>query len=90
MFFAYIKLFLNKFISMLLSNLPIGETAKIKRVFAGESAKRRMDELGLVEGFNAVVVRFAPFFDPIEIKVGSVYLAIRKSDAEKIEVEKVY
>ena len=87
---AYNKLFSNKFITMLLSKLPIGKRARIKRVFAGESAKKRMDELGLIEGFEVFVVRFAPFFDPIEIKVGNVYLAIRKSDAEKIEVEEDY
>ncbi len=75
---------------MLLSKLSIGKRARIKRVFADENAKKRMDELGVIEGFEVFVVRFAPFFDPIEIKVGNVYLAIRKSDAEKIEVEEDY
>jgi len=89
MFFAYLKDFWNKFIPMVLSELKIGQKAIIKRVLAQERVKERLAELGLIEGQTAFVVRFAPFFDPVEIKVGDVYLAIRKGQADKIVVEKI-
>lgn len=74
---------------MELSKLGKDKAGKISRILTDDSAKVRMAELGLIEGVAVRIIRFAPFGDPIMIKVREVYLAIRKSDADKIMVETI-
>lgn len=46
-------------------------------------------ELGLMTGTTVTLVKFAPFGDPLEIKVRGFFLSIRKSEARFILVEKI-
>ncbi len=71
---------------MTLFELPIGKRAIIKNIELNKKVVERLNDLGLRQGKYVVVVRKALFGDPIEIKVGSVYLVVRKYQAEKIEV----
>ncbi|MBQ3115770.1 MAG: ferrous iron transport protein A [Clostridia bacterium] len=73
---------------MELTKLKVGESARVSQILTDNDAKTRFAELGLVEGVEVLIVRFAPLGDPLEIKVRDVYLAIRVSDAKKIMVEK--
>lgn len=49
----------------------------------------RLYALGLYPGVEVVVLRFAPAGDPIQIKVGSTLLSIRKKEASRVAVEEV-
>jgi ferrous iron transport protein A len=71
---------------MNLANLTIGETATVKIIRDGSSATRRLMEMGVVPGVVVRVVKTAPFGDPIEIRVRGYSLAMRKSEAEMIEI----
>lgn len=51
-----------------------------------ENIKRRLNNMGLVEGITITLVRVAPLKDPVEIKLRDFYLAIRKKQTKKIEV----
>ena len=47
----------------------------------------RLYALGLYPGVKVEVLRFAPAGDPIQIRIGSTLLSIRKQEAILIEVE---
>ncbi|MCB1644807.1 MAG: ferrous iron transport protein A [Pseudomonadales bacterium] len=47
----------------------------------------RLYALGLYPGVTVDVLRFAPVGDPIQIRVGSTLLSIRKQEASRITVE---
>ena len=44
-------------------------------------------EMGIVPGVLVRVVKSAPFGDPLEIRVRGYNLAMRKSEADSIEVD---
>jgi ferrous iron transport protein A len=45
-----------------------------------------MMEMGVIPGTPVVVVKAAPFGDPIEVRVRGYHLAMRRSEADSIEV----
>jgi Fe2+ transport system protein A len=71
---------------MNLSELAIGENATVKNVRGESAVTRRLMEMGVVPGVRVRVVKTAPFGCPIEIKVRGYNLAIRRNEAEAIEV----
>jgi Fe2+ transport system protein FeoA len=71
---------------MFLSELTLGKIAVITRINCTNTFKNRLADIGVIEGCEVKVLRVAPLKDPIEIKVKSFRLAIRKNDAKKIEV----
>ena len=71
---------------MKLANLSIGKTATVKSIAGSSAASRRLMEMGVVPGVSVRVVKTAPFGDPIEIRVRGYSLAMRRSEAEVIEV----
>ncbi len=71
---------------MRLSELPIGETATI-RIVGGEGALRQhFLDMGLIQGTEVTVVKYAPMGDPIELRIHGYELTIRLADAENIEI----
>ncbi len=72
---------------MKLANLSIGDTAKVTNVVGKSAITKRLMEMGIVPGVSVRVVKSAPFGDPIEIRVRGYSLAMRKSEAETIEVQ---
>ena len=73
---------------MTLANLPIGVTAKVVSITGNNAVTIRLMEMGVVPGVSVRVVKAAPFGDPIEIRVRGYNLAMRKAEAETIEVSK--
>lgn len=71
---------------MTLTNLPIGATAKVVAVNGNNAVTRRLMEMGVVPGVSVRVIKSAPFGDPLEIRVRGYHLAMRKSEADAIEV----
>jgi len=64
----------------------MGASATVKAVTRDNPASRRLMEMGVVPGVSIRMVKTAPFGDPIEIRLRGYNLAIRKSEAEAIEV----
>lgn len=75
---------------MRLSELLEGESGKVVKISTSPRTTKRLSDLGLTEGSVVTLVRFAPFNDPLEISLRGFYLALRKSDADKIHVELNY
>jgi ferrous iron transport protein A len=80
-------IFVDKIITMNLTNLPIGTTATVVAVNGNNAITRRLMEMGIVPGVLVRVVKSAPFGDPLEIRVRGYNLAMRKSEADSIEVD---
>ena len=71
--------------------LKDGKTGmNLKVLEIGDSAlKDRLMTMGLIPGTNVKVLRSAPLGDPIAIGIRSYNLALRRDDAEKIQVSEV-
>lgn len=70
---------------MTLDALFPGQRAIIDSVDEGDLAVR-LQEMGLVPGAEVVLVRRAPFGDPIEVEVLGCRLALRAVDAGLVTV----
>jgi len=67
-----------------LDTLPIGAEGVVAEVRCERSVARRLMEMGLLPGTRVVVVRFAPLRDPIQLRVRSYSLSIRRREAAGI------
>lgn len=70
-----------------LREVPIGQTATVKKLHGEGAIKRRIMDMGLTRGVEVHVRKVAPLGDPIEINVRGYELSLRKADAELVEVE---
>ncbi len=71
---------------MTLANLEIGAVAKVKNVAGNSAVSRRLMEMGIIPGVSIKIIKTAPFGDPIEIRVRGYNLAMRRNEAEAIEI----
>ncbi len=71
---------------MKLTNLPVGKSARVLSVNGNSPITKRLMEMGVVPGVSVRLVKSAPFGDPLEIRVRGYNLAMRKSEAQTIEV----
>lgn len=69
-----------------LNDLPSGVDGRVTAVNGGGAVMRRLMEMGVVPGVEVQVVKAAPFGDPIEVRVRGYSLAMRRSEADSIEV----
>jgi len=72
---------------MTLSKLPAGVNAKVRAINGEGAVSRRLMEMGIVPGVSVRLVKSAPFGDPIEVRILGYSLAIRKNEADSVEVE---
>lgn len=71
---------------MNLADLAIGSEAKITKINGDSPVTRRLMEMGVIPGVTIKVIKTAPFGDPIEVRVRGYHLAMRRSEAETIEI----
>lgn len=71
---------------MTLANLEIGSEARVTKINGNNAITKRLMEMGVVPGVSVKIVKYAPFGDPIQILVRGYNLAMRKSEADVIEV----
>ena len=72
---------------MKLTELKRGESAVIKRIGNVGELKKRLIDLGINSGQIKQLERNAPLGDPQEFRINGNSIAIRKKDADNIEVE---
>ncbi len=75
---------------MTLKELKIGKTAIIRSVGGSGALRQHFLDMGLIQGTEVTVVKYAPMGDPIELKLHGYELTIRLDDAEKIQVEEIH
>jgi ferrous iron transport protein A len=69
-----------------LSALRPGSEARVTAVNGSGVTSRRLLEMGVVPGVSVRLVKTAPFGDPFEVRLLGYSLAMRKSEADLIEV----
>ncbi len=75
---------------MRLSEVPVGASAVVRTVAPGNHGQgRRLEDLGVIAGTEVRVERRAPFGDPTIYEVRHALLAIRRHDAELVDVDAV-
>jgi ferrous iron transport protein A len=69
-----------------LDQLPEGHSARVVSVNGTGRVTQRLMEMGVIPGIGVKVIKTGPFGDPIEIRLRGYSLAMRKNEAEAIEV----
>ena len=69
-----------------LSAVQVGKSATIQALHVDTGFLFRLNALGLRIGKSFEVVRRAPFNGPLQVRVGSTDIMLRRQDADNIEV----
>lgn len=67
-----------------LSLLSEGESGRVASIKNEESMKRRLQELGIIEGTKIKCMQISPFGDPMAFLVRGTMIALRKDDSKNI------
>lgn len=70
-----------------LNQLKPGESGVVAYLRGDGSIHQRLLEMGVFEGSEVEVVRFAPMGDPMEVLVQGYHLSLRKNEAALVEVD---
>jgi ferrous iron transport protein A len=72
--------------SFTLAHLHPGDTATIVSIHAEESLHQRLQALGFRSGKQIELIRKASFSGPLQVRIGTTDILLRRSEAEKIKV----
>lgn len=76
----------NENVCRRLSDLSTSESGVITKVLGHGSFRKRITEMGFVRGKSVTVIKNAPFMDPVEYEIMGYHIALRRSEADLIEV----
>ena len=74
---------------MNLTELTKGNKAEIIKIYADKALKDRLNSFGVMRGEELLVKGCSLAKQTMEIEVGSTLIALRRDEAQKIEVEKI-
>jgi ferrous iron transport protein A len=69
-----------------LAHLPAGACARVLAVTGNGAVARRLMEMGVVPGAPVRMIKAAPLGDPLEVRVRGYHLAVRREEAQTIQV----
>jgi ferrous iron transport protein A len=75
--------------SLTLAQLRPGETATIVSVHAEEALHQRLLALGFRSGKQLELIRKASFSGPLQIRIGTTDILLRRDEAAKVKVCRV-
>lgn len=82
------KKMLKKGVQAHLSDLKKGQKAKVIGLHNENKAlRRRLLDMGITDGVEVRIKKFAPLGDPVDIELRGYELCIRKNDMENIDIE---
>ncbi len=70
-----------------LTDCPRGCETTIVKLHASGPLKQRLVSFGIMKGAKVTLMEYAPRKSTVEVKVGKMRLALRKEEADMIEVE---
>ena len=70
-----------------LAQLKMGGRGRVVRVTGTDKVSQRLLEMGITPGAEVCLLRAAPLGDPLEIEIRGYRLSLRRSEAEKIDME---
>ena len=69
-----------------LSDLAVGQTARVIDVDGDDAVAVRLLEMGLVDGAEITLLGAAPLGDPLEFLIRGSRLSLRKTEANRVEI----
>lgn len=72
---------------MKLDKLKPGQECTIVDVLLEGAELQRLLDMGFIEGTRVKVIRNAPLMDPLDIEIRGYLIALRRNEAEGVEVE---
>jgi len=74
---------------VLLSELKKGQRGRIVHVGGNSVLRRRIFEMGIVQGSEFYVEKYAPLKDPLELIIKGYHVSLRVEEAAQITVENI-
>ena len=81
------RVILNKDNMLTLYDLNIDDIGKIYSLKTANESTIRLSQMGLVPGCIVRIIKKNPFGGPLQLKLNDYYIAIRKEDAQLIQIE---
>lgn len=72
-----------------LDQVRINEKVKVEKINTEDNIKRRLLDMGMIEGTTIECVLQSPLKDPVAYYVRGTLIALRKEDAKKIIVKNI-
>lgn len=69
-----------------LDSMNQGQKVQIVKIHTTGKLMHKLLDMGFVNGSSIEIVREAPLFDPMELKLHNYNISLRKSEARLIEV----
>ena len=69
-----------------LANLQVGERAHVASLLSRGSMRRRLQDIGLIEGTEVECVQKSPAGDPVAYRIRGALIALRSEDSSNILV----
>ena len=69
-----------------LMNLKEGERARVSSLLSRGSMRRRLQDIGLIEGTEVECVQKSPTGDPVAYRIRGALIALRSEDSSNILV----
>ena len=70
-----------------LSHLGEGETGIVSNILSTGSIRRRLQDIGLIEGTNVKCMQKSPSGDPVAYSIRGAVIALRAEDSGNIMIE---
>jgi len=70
-----------------LNYLPLGKKGRVKKLVSDGIVRRRMLDLGLIDGTEVEAIQKSPSGDPVAYFIRGAVIALRSEEASKIIVE---
>jgi ferrous iron transport protein A len=67
-----------------LCNLKVGQTARVKDLRSTGSMRRRLQDIGLIEGTSVECLQKSPAGDPIAFLIRGAVIALRNEDSQNV------
>lgn len=71
-----------------LSSIPEGQTVRVRELLSEGSMRRRLLDIGLIEGTDIACLQKSPAGDPVAYMIRGAVIAIRSEDSAKIMVDR--
>ena len=69
-----------------LDKLPVGPTARVEELRLNGSIRRRMQDIGLIEGTPVECLQKSPSGDPVAYLIRGAVIALRREDSGRVMV----
>ncbi len=74
---------------MWLNEIKNGKKCRVLNINAREKLLNKLLDMGFIQGAIIEVIREAPLYDPMQLRIHNYLISLRKSEANLIKVEAI-